>query len=230
MSEVRFMAARLGTPIFNELIFVDDGLVCTVVLNRPEAANALSLRLLAELHVVLDRVGASVDCAVLVITGAGGNFCGGDDLAGVTAEGFTDAPATVESFGTCRDDLVDKLEELDKFTVSAVDGLCVGGGLEIAMACDFVISTERALCRIPALDEGWLSNSVAGKTSMAGLLDRRIATETLLRGALHSEVGLFNKVVDDMSLAVETVQLVERLLATSQDRVQAKLTTNSAIE
>ena len=114
--------------------------------------------------------------------------------------------------------------QLDKVTVAAVDGFAVGGGLEITMACDFVIATSRARWGMPEVDVG-ITPGWGGTTRMTRLIGRRMTKEINLLGALHPasravELGLWNRVVPDGRLAAEADALVRVLLSKNQQAVR----------
>ena len=132
--------------------------------------------------------------------------------------------------------MANTLEELDKITIAAaVDGYCVGGGLEITMACDFVICTEGSRWGMPEVDWG-ITPGWGGTTRMARLIGRRMAKEINLLGALHParrglELGLFNRVVPASRLEAETQALAELLLLKNQQGLrQLKFILNKGIE
>ena len=87
--------------------------------------------------------------------------------------------------------MANTLEELDKVTIASVDGYCVGGGLEITMACDFVICSERVKWGMPEVDWG-ITPGWGGTTRMARLIGRRMTKEINLLGALHGPSRGFN--------------------------------------
>src|SRR5262249_44461217 len=132
-------------------------------------------------------------------------------------------------------EMANSLEELDKITVAAVDGFAVGGGLEITMACDFVVSTERARWGMPEIDVG-ITPGWGGTTRMARLIGRRMTKEVNLLGALHPaqravELGLWNRVVEDGKLDQEVAALVKVLLSKNQQAArQLKFIINRGIE
>lgn len=206
-------------PEFEDLMLKGEGNDVTITLNRPKVINALSIRLSEEFHRALDYIRVVERFKVVVITGAGENFCAGDDLTEMASGAWGDVN---QSFQRVRQyqDMANTLEELDKMTIAAVDGHCVGGGLEITMACDFVICTERSRWGMPEVDwnitPGW-----GGTTRMSRLIGRRMTKEINLLGALHKaqrgvDLGLFNRVVDNEKLASETRALVNLLLMKHQ--------------
>ena len=217
---------------FEQLIYEEEGPVVRVTLNRPRRRNALSMQLSAELMTVLERVRASETARVLVISGAGETFCAGDDI---TEMGLWGNANQIMRRVAGYQQMADTLEELDKVTIAAVDGYAVGGGLEITMACDFVIATRRALWGMPEVDVG-ITPGWGGTTRMARLIGRRMTKEVNLLGALHpairaAELGLWNRVVDDQRLEAEVEALIEVALAKNQQAVrQLKFIINNGVE
>ncbi len=131
--------------------------------------------------------------------------------------------------------MANQLEELDKITIAAVDGYAVGGGLEITMACDFVIATERSKWGMPEVDVG-ITPGWGGTTRLARLIGRRRAKEINLLGALHSgkkavEWNLWNRLVPDDQLDNEVEKLLEVLKSKNQQGMrQLKFIINRGVE
>src|SRR4029077_1865522 len=169
---------------------------------------------------------------VLVIQGAGDTFCAGDDINEMYTWG--DANGVMRR-ARLYQTMANALEELDKVTVAAVDGFAVGGGLEITMACDFVVATQRARWGMPEVDVG-ITPGWGGTTRLARLIGRRVTQEGNLLGALHPaaravQLGLWNRVVPDERLDAEVNALVEVLLSKNQQAVrQLKFIINRGVE
>ena len=227
-------ASRRAEPTFEDLTFSADGPVAWITLNRPKVLNALSMQLSDELHTALEYTRDADWLKVLVISGSGGNFCVGDDLTEMATGAWGDTHHLMQRVRRYQD-MANTLEELDKVTVASVDGWCVGGGLEITMACDFVICSDRARWGMPEVDWG-ITPGWGGTTRMARLIGRRMTKEVNLLGALHSarrglELGLFNRVVPDDRLADETQRLVDLLLVKNQQGLrQLKFMINRGVE
>jgi len=190
------------------------------------------MQLSEELASALELVQHSETIKVLVISGAAGTFCAGDDITEMGLWG--DANQIVRRVrGYQR--MADMLADLDKITISAVDGFAVGGGLEITMACDFVIATRRAIWGMPEVDVG-ITPGWGGTTRMARLIGRRMTKEINLLGALHpasraAELGLWNRVVDDDRLQDEVEALVQVVLSKNQQAVrQLKFIIDNGVE
>jgi enoyl-CoA hydratase len=217
---------------FEFLIYREVNHVAWLTLNRPEKVNALSVRMSEEFHQAILRVRDAPDIRALVIAGAGGNFCAGDDLTEMTrwgnANDFMRRARLYQS-------MADQLEDLDKITICAVDGYAVGGGLEITMACDFVIATERARWGMPEIDWG-LTPGWGGTTRMARLIGRRMTKEINLLGAIHPakravEINLWNRLVPDDKLDEEVAKLLAVLATKHQQGLrQMKFIINKGVE
>jgi len=217
---------------YEQLLFEEDESVARIILNRPTVLNALSMQLSSEFFNAIERVLHSTDIKVLVITGAGGNFCAGDDITEMVKWGNANEVMRRARF---YQSMANMLEELDKITISAVDGYAVGGGLEITMACDFVVATERARWGMPEVDVG-ITPGWGGTTRMARLIGRRMTKEINMLGALHSarravELGLWNRLVPDDELEAEVDKLIEVLLSKNQQGLrQMKFMINRGVE
>jgi 2-(1,2-epoxy-1,2-dihydrophenyl)acetyl-CoA isomerase len=117
--------------------------VCRVTLERPEAKNALTVEMRYQLVDAVRAARADADVRALLITGTGDAFCAGMDLGASTVaqagrEGF-DTRATAEALRVGVQAFIRELWELDKPTVAAVNGVAVGPGAHLALACDFVL-------------------------------------------------------------------------------------------
>jgi enoyl-CoA hydratase len=223
----------VGDPsTFEQLLYEQDGPIVRITLNRPERRNALSMQLSEELIAALELVQRSETVKVLVIQGAADTFCAGDDI---TEMGLWGNANQIVRRVRGYQRMADTLADLDKITISAVDGFAVGGGLEITMACDFVIATRRAVWGMPEVDVG-ITPGWGGTTRMARLIGRRMTKEINLLGALHpasraAELGLWNRVVDDDRLQAEVEALVQVVLSKNQQAVrQLKFIIDKGVE
>jgi enoyl-CoA hydratase len=220
-SPAAMIARTASRAMFEQLSYEEDGPVARVTLNRPERRNALSIQLSDELLASLELVRGSDTIKVLVIQGAGETFCSGDDITEMAQWGnANEIMRRVRGYQR----MADTLADLDKVTVAAVDGFAVGGGLEITMACDFVIATSRARWGMPEVDVG-ITPGWGGTTRMARLIGRRMTKEVNLLGALHPasravELGLWNRVVQDDRLGEQVDALVEVVLSKNQQVIR----------
>ena len=205
------------------LLLAVDGDTARITLNRPEVRNALSIELSDMLVDAIQTIKKSTEIKFVVIKGAGDSFCAGDDITEMLKWGDDEyGKSTQGANGVMRrvriyQDMANSLEELDKMTISAVDGYAVGGGLEITMASDFVIATERALWGMPEVDSG-ITPGWGGTTRMARYIGKRRTKEINIIGAIMPakravDWGLWNRVVTDDKLDDEVDALLTVLRA-----------------
>lgn len=185
-----------------------DGPVARIALGRHARRNPLSTELCEELIAVLCIAAASP--ARIVVLDGGEAFCSGEEIAELAD------PTAACGLLAAERQLIETLVGLEQLTIAVVDGYALGGGLEITLACDFVIASRRTLWGLPHLDTaagaGW--DAAARISCLAG---PRIATELALIGALHparraADLGLWNRVVDDGLLERELDDLIAVLL------------------
>ncbi|MFZ0270035.1 enoyl-CoA hydratase/isomerase family protein [Caulobacter sp.] len=131
------------------------GSILLLELDAPPA-NALGLPLRAQLAKVLDEIAGDTDTRAVVLTGRGGVFCAGDDLREAHGRPAGKALAAVENFNQ----LMDWIEALRTPTIAAIDGWCFGGGLELALACDIRVASDRAVFAASGVNIGLMASAV----------------------------------------------------------------------
>jgi enoyl-CoA hydratase len=124
---------------YETLILEKENGVRIVTLNRPDRLNALSRQLISELSKLIEELEEDEECVSVIITGAGRGFCAGADIKEMAESDSPRRPS-----GSSRFSLFNRLEELGKPVIAAINGPCNGGGLELALCCDFRISSEVA--------------------------------------------------------------------------------------
>jgi len=192
-----------------------DGRVATWWLDRPEARNAVSFAMWDRLRELCAEVAANLDVRVVVLRGRGGHFSAGADIAGLGRALAADTPDLPYRSVNAAAELA--LATLPVPTVAAIEGNCVGGGVQIATACDIRLCHPNALFGVtPArLGIAYPARAVARLASVVG---RGPATDFLLTGRLFDatvarEVGLVTQVTENLDATVEA--LVTELLARS---------------
>jgi len=129
------------------LVRVEEG-ICTISLNRPAARNALTAAMRLELISLVTSIDADETVAVVVITGTDPAFCAGIDLQEIAAGEATDAIPALRApdagVEQCRDNLGTAVGRMRTPVVAAVNGACYTGGLELALACDVIVASDRA--------------------------------------------------------------------------------------
>ena len=127
---------------------VEDG-IATVRINRPEAMNALNVTLVSQLGEALDGLNSRDDVTTIVLEGAGKAFVAGADVKFFVDKIRADAIQEIYDFTAHGHAVLDKLENSQKTTIALTTGLALGGGLELALACDYRVGTRRTQFRFP---------------------------------------------------------------------------------
>lgn len=220
----------------DDFVFEKHGPVYRVTFNRPEKHNALTVSMQKQLHEAVRVVRFDEEARVLIFTGAGNTFCSGDDivefpvlatrkLAYDSATTLPEPADNPEANGflvfSMFSETAAMIENLnDVVTIAAVDGVCMGGGLEVTMCCDFVLTTPDARWGMPEIDYG-LTPGWGGCTRMQRFAGRRRTKEINLlayefSGRQAEEWDLANRVVASEDLAAEVDALTELILDKSR--------------
>jgi enoyl-CoA hydratase len=219
-------------PEFSEIIYDVDRGRARIVLNRPEKRNALSGRLLHELHDALWEADLDRRVHAVSLSGAGTSFSAGYDLAGGARTGRASAPSAEEGRvprdGSTIDDDSWFLEEsqrlrmaifdMHKPVIAKVHGYCVAGGTDLALLCDMVIAAEDAQIGFPpARDWGALPNNMWLYHCGPQWAKRLLLTGDLISGADAAKIGLVMKAVPADMLDREVDGLLDRLALIDPD-------------
>ena len=132
----------------------DDGLVVRATIDRAEKRNALNDAVLDGLADTLDYADGS-SARVVVLRGAGGNFCAGGDLESMAGSFGRGAQAFREGLGT-HAGLMERMVDTGALVVAAVEGYCLAGGMGLAASCDVILASEDATFGTPEVDVGLL--------------------------------------------------------------------------
>ena len=188
----------------------------TITLNRPERLNAFDFRMLRELARVCEDASWDDEIRVVVLTGAGRAFCVGADLKEWEADYLGRPSAYWKWFGAFKD-AHDRLREIGKPTVARINGICVGGGNELQMACDLAVMVDDAYIRHVGLEHG--SVPAGGATQWLPIMvgERRAREIVLLCEEIPArqavEWGLVNRAVPADRLDATVDELVAKLAA-----------------
>ena len=181
---------------FNSLLLeIADG-VAVVTINRPAALNALNREVLDELAAAFSELESSEDVACVILTGSGSKaFVAGADIAEMQA---LDA-VSAEHFAQLGHALLNSIENFPKPVIAAVNGFALGGGCELAMACDIRIAAENARFGQPEVNLGVIPG-FGGTLRLARLVGKGRAKELIFTGDMIDaqeayRIGLANKVV-----------------------------------
>ena len=188
-----------------------EGPVARITLNRPEVLNAANLAFMADFEGVVDALEAASDVKVVLVRGAGRAFSAGLDL---DMSGGSAAPKLLEFFERQEQSRM-RLEALDKITIAAVHGYCLGGGLQLAISCDIRVCSADCKLGLPAVLEGIIPGMAPVRLPrLIGLGPaRRLVLSGELVGAEEAlRLGMVDYVVPADRFEEETTAVVETYL------------------
>ena len=180
---------------YENLIYEIEDNIALITFNRPKALNALNNALIAELSDALDDISDNTDIRVLILTGAGDkSFVAGADITELAK--FN--PLEAKLFSEKGQATIFKLQALSIPVIAAVNGFALGGGSEIALACDFIYASERAKFGLPEITLGIIPG-FGGTQRLPRLIGQNAAKELIFTGKMIAaeeakELGLVNRV------------------------------------
>ncbi len=183
----------------------------TITLNRPESMNALNSSLMEELGHVFSEISTDNDVKVVIIKGQEQFFAAGADITEVAN---IKTPDDAYNFSRAAD-VIRKLEDFDKPIIAAVSGVALGGGCELALACDLRIAAENAVFGLPEIKLGVLPGA-GGTQRLPRLVGAANAKELLYTGDFINateayRIGLVNKIVPVETLRDESKAMAKKI-------------------
>ena len=183
--------------------------IAIVTLNRPKVLNALNTETLNELYEVFTQLDSDTGIRVIIITGSGKAFIAGADIS----EMNTYTPDEARAFSQLGHKTMDAIQNTGKPVIAAVNGFTLGGGLELALACDIIIASENAVLGLPEVNLG-LIQGFGGTQRLPRLVGKARAKELIFTGeALKAqracEIGLVNRVVSQEDLLPEVKKMAQ---------------------
>lgn len=206
---------------YETLLVERAGAVVVITINRPAKLNALNAQTIAELGQAFEGCAADAAVRAVVLTGAGEKaFVAGADITELAVQ----TPAQGKDRSTVGQRVFDRIERLGKPVVAAVNGLALGGGCELAMACTLRVAADTARFGQPEVNLG-LTPGYAGSLRLPRLVGKGRALELLLTGEMISaarayEMGLVNRVVPAAELRTAALALATTLAAKAPLAVQ----------
>jgi 3-hydroxypropionyl-coenzyme A dehydratase len=170
--------------------------VAIMKINRPEVLNALDKEVAAELYTAIEIAGADDKIKVIIITGAGErSFCAGGDIRYVA----NIDPIEAERYATFMHGLLNKMENLEKPVIAAINGYALGGGCQLALACDIRIASSNARLGQPevtiGIPPGWGGTQRLSRIVGPAKAKELIYTGKMITAKEAERIGLVNKVV-----------------------------------
>lgn len=214
------------------ILYQRQGQIAIVTVNRPKALNALNKEILLALKSVLVKISDEPEIKAVIITGAGERaFVAGADIEFMK----TLSPQEAREFSILGHQVFDFIEKLDCIVIAAIGGYALGGGCELAMACDIRVGTAKASLGIPETGLG-LIPGFGGTQRLPRLVGLSIAKELLATGRrMNAEEafsrGLLNHVVEPENLMDFCIDLSERIAQNSKSAISfGKYCMNSGYE
>ncbi len=174
--------------------------IATITLNRPSQRNALNVELMDDLGALVDQLRGDETTRAVIITGAGKTFSVGADVEMLTRIGESFTPEQTRAEIVKWRATFDALEQLPQVTIAAVNGLAYGGGVVLALACDFRLASTRAIFGLPEIKLGMVL-ALGGTQRLTRLVGVSAAKEMILRGrnvtAMDAQrMGLVHRVAE----------------------------------
>jgi enoyl-CoA hydratase len=197
-----------------------EGPIATIILNRPDVLNALNSQLLEELKLALDELKQHRELKVCIMTGAGDKaFVAGADIKELSSLD----PFGASAFSMKSDVIKQKMDELGIPFIAAVKGYALGGGCELAMACDMIIASDDAKFGQPEINLGIIPG-FGGTQRLTRLVGKGIAMELVLTGDIITaqqakEIGLVNRVVPKEKLMDEVKAIASKIASKSKTAI-----------
>lgn len=205
----------------NTLIFEKEGNTAIVTINRPRYLNALNKEVLDELSQVIDEVSSDEEIHVVILTGAGGKaFVAGADIAYMQNMTALEGRA----FGRLGQSILRKLEYMPRPVIAAINGYALGGGCELAMACDIRVASDKSQFGQPEVSLGVIAG-FAGTQRLPRLIGKSWAKELLFTGDMINaqeayRIGLVNRVVPEEKLMEVCRELANKIISKGQVAVR----------
>jgi enoyl-CoA hydratase len=208
-----------------------DGRVATVTIDRPDVLNALNTALLEELLATLGDLGGDAGVGVVVLTGEGErSFIAGADIKEMAGK----TPLEARAYSELGQEIAHRLETMRKPTIAAVNGYALGGGCEMALACDVRLASENAQFGQPEINlgiiPGWGASQRLARATNIGYAKELILTGRMVDSAEALERGLVQHVYPPAELMPATMRLAAEMASKSPVALYyAKEATNRAL-
>jgi enoyl-CoA hydratase len=207
---------------FNNILLDTQEGIATITINRPKALNALNPEVIEELGEALRKISKDKEVHVLVITGAGDKaFVAGADIGAMSQM----SPLEAKRFSAAGQEVLFAMEALEIPIIAAVNGFALGGGTEIAMACDFIYASEKAKFGQPEINLGIIPG-FGGTQRLPRLIGKGWAKEICLTGEMISvqqakEIGLVNKIFPPEQLMAEVIKTAKLMASKGRAALRA---------
>ncbi|MDQ7093227.1 enoyl-CoA hydratase-related protein [Desulfosporosinus sp. PR] len=200
---------------FKNLIYQKEANIGIITLNRPQVFNATNSELLGELAELLDEIAEDEEVRVLILTGGEKVFVAGGDIQYMSQA----TPLEMERFIALGHKVYDRIADFDKPVIAAIAGMALGGGCELALACDIRIAADNARFGQPEINLGIIPG--AGGTQRlsrvvgSGWVNYLIMTGKIIKADLALKIGLVTEILPAEQLMTRAGELARELAAKS---------------
>lgn len=199
---------------------ITENKVAVVTISRPEALNALNTQVIAELEQTVDMIEKNSDLSAMILTGEGRSFVAGADIG----EQYPLDLSQGRKWGQRGSAVMRRIEKLAIPTIAAVNGFALGGGCEIAMACDIILASEKAKFGQPEVGLG-ITPGFSGTQRLPRRVGAAMAKELIFSGKMISAVeaeriGLANHVYPADELMDKAMEMAESFAKNAQIAVR----------
>lgn len=222
----------MSSQSFRNIIYEKRDGVAIITINRPQVLNALNKETLLEMNSAIMDAEKDSSIKVVIVTGAGERaFCAGADIKELSDK----TPIEIMELIKLGQETFNLIENLSKPVIAAVNGLALGGGCELVAACDFVVSSDKAMFGQPEINLG-IMPGWGGTQRLVNLVGIRKAKEMILLGKMikaeeAQQIGLVNRVVPAEKLMEEANAIARGLAEKSPISLKfVKLALNKALE
>ncbi|ROH96295.1 enoyl-CoA hydratase/isomerase family protein [Chryseobacterium daecheongense] len=196
---------------YQNILLEKEDKISIITINRPESLNALNAKTIQEISSALDELNSDTGCRVIIITGSGEkSFVAGADIKEFSDFGQEKAEELARNGQNI---LFNKIENMSKPVIAAVNGFALGGGLELAMACHIRYASENAKLGLPEVTLG-LIPGYGGTQRLPKLIGKGLANEMIFSAKMipaqrAKEIGLVNEVYPITDLLIQTKELAK---------------------
>ncbi|MHC1585623.1 MAG: enoyl-CoA hydratase-related protein [Candidatus Syntropharchaeia archaeon] len=209
---------------FENIIYEKKEGIAKITLNRPKALNALNLDIITEIKEAIEDAKNDDNVKVVIITGAGRAFAAGADIKWMVDKDALEIRDKYIKFGR---DVLREIELLEKPVIAMINGIALGGGNELAMACDIRIASEKAIFGQPEVNLGIIPG-YGGTQRLPRLVGKGKAKELVLTGDSIDaneayRIGLVDKVVPPEELENTVMEMAKKIMSKGPIAIKAAL-------
>jgi enoyl-CoA hydratase len=215
---------------FENILFEEKNGVAVVTVNRPQKLNALNIKTIEELKTVFEEISISKELRAVVLTGSGEKaFVAGADISELNRL----APIEAKEFALNGQSVFNKIENLNKPVIAAVNGFALGGGCELSLACHIRFASDNAKFGQPEVNLGIIPG-YGGTQRLARLINNGRALEYILSGDMFDtneafRLGLVSRIFSQSELLTKTIEFAEKIASKPHHAVRLALKSVHAV-